>query len=204
MERLDKQLAFLMEMDKLKKITRQTYLADGSRKENDAEHSFHLALMCAVLSEYANEEIDVLKTMMMVLVHDAVEIDAGDTYAYDEQGNGTKKAREIKAADRLFGILPKEQEQYFRDLWEEFEEERTKEACFAAALDKIQPLLLNGENKGKSWIEHQVSEEQVLKRNENTKRGSQELWEYCLHIIEEHVRKGVLIGGKESGTAGDN
>ena len=150
-ERLEKQLAFILEADKSKQVFRQTYISDGSRKENDAEHSWHLALMCALLHEYANAPIDVAKTMTMVLIHDIIEIDAGDTYAYDDAGNETKRAREVKAADRLFGLLPDDQRKWLRGLWEEFEEGESAEARFALALDKIQPVLLNDATGGRSW-----------------------------------------------------
>ena len=152
----EKQMAFIMELDKIKKITRQTYLSDGSRKENDAEHSWHLALMAFVFADYANEKIDVLKTMKMVLLHDVIEIDAGDTYAYDTEGNKTKRERELKAADRIFGLLPDAQCMEYRGLWDEFEAMETAEAKFANMLDKVQPLLLNNASDGKSWVEHGV------------------------------------------------
>ena len=139
----EKQISFIMELDKIKKITRQTYLSDGSRKENDAEHSWHLALMAFVLADYANEPIDVLKTMKMVLLHDVIEIDAGDTYAYDTEGNKTKRERELKAADRIFGLLPEAQQKEYRGLWDEFEAMETPESKFANMLDKVQPLFLN-------------------------------------------------------------
>lgn len=190
--RLEKQMEFIVEMDKTKQIFRQTYLADGSRKENDAEHAWHLAMMVYLLKEYANEPIDVAKTMMMVLIHDLVEIDAGDTYAYDEKGNETKKEREKKAAKRIFPILPLEQAEEMRALWEEFEASETIEAKFAHTLDNIQPLLLNHASSGKSWIEHQVHVNQVLKRNEHTKDGSEKLWDYAKNLIEKNVELGKL------------
>ena len=138
MDRLEQQMNFILEVDKLKQITRQSYITGASRKETDTDHSWHLALMCALLSEYANEKIDVLKTMVMVLIHDIVEIDAGDTYAYDAVGNESKREREVKAADRIFNLLPEDQAKYLRDLWEEFEAQETPEAKFANTLDKIQ------------------------------------------------------------------
>ena len=150
----EKQISFIMELDKIKKITRQTYLSDGSRKENDAEHSWHLALMAFVLADYANEPIDVLKTMKMVLLHDVIEIDAGDTYAYDTEGNKTKRERELKAADRIFGLLPEAQQKEYRGLWDEFEAMETPESKFANMLDKVQPLFLNDASGGISWEEH--------------------------------------------------
>ena len=179
-------------MDKIKKITRQTYLSDGSRKENDAEHSWHLALMAFVFADYANEKIDVLKTMKMVLLHDVIEIDAGDTYAYDTEGNKTKRERELKAADRIFGLLPDAQRMEYRGLWDEFEAMKTAEAKFANMLDKVQPLLLNNASDGKSSVEHGVKESQVLARNSRTHEGSEELWAYAKSLIEENVKKGRL------------
>ena len=199
MERLKQQMNFLMEVDKVKKIIRQTYLADGSRKENDAEHSWHLALMCILLSEYSNEPIDVLKTMTMVLIHDIIEIDAGDTYAYDTTANKTKKVREIAAAERIYHLLPKDQAEYLRSLWDEFEEGITKEARFAITLDKLQPLLLNDQTEGRSWREHEVVLEQVLQRNQNTHLGSEILWNYAKDIFDKNVeQKRLPIGKKEN------
>lgn len=189
----EKQISFIMELDKIKKITRQTYLSDGSRKENDAEHSWHLALMAFVLAEYANEPIDVLKTMKMVLLHDVIEIDAGDTYAYDTEGNKTKRERELKAADRIFGLLPKEQGEEFRSLWDEFEEMETPEAKFANMLDKVQPLLLNDAARGKSWQEHGVKQSQVLERNKRTGEGSDAIWAYAKTLIGKNVKEGHLL-----------
>lgn len=180
MSRLEEQMNFIREVDKLKKIGRQTYLSDGSRKENDAEHSWHLALMCMILSEYANQKIDVQKTMSMVLIHDIIEIDAGDTYAYDIEGNQTKREREVKAAERILKMLPKDQSDYIRSLWDEFEEGETAEAKFASALDRIQPTMLNDASKGKSWEEHQVELSQILERNAPTKDGSSMLWDFTL------------------------
>lgn len=191
-ERMQRQMDFILETDKIKNVTRQTYLSDGKRKENDAEHSWHLALMCALLAEYAKEEIDVAKTMTMVLIHDIIEIDAGDTYAYDTAGNATKRQREVKAADRIFHILPPDQEAYLRGLWEEFEEGSTPEARFAIALDKIQPVLLNDASGGKSWREHGIALPQILKRNEHTPEGSPALWEYARELILENVKKGNI------------
>lgn len=189
----EKQISFIMELDKIKKINRQTYLSDGSRKENDAEHSWHLALMAFVLAEYANAEIDVLKTIKMVLLHDVIEIDAGDTYAYDTEGNKTKRARELAAADRIFGLLPEEQAGEYRGLWDEFEAMETAEARFANTLDKVQPLLLNDASGGKSWEEHGVKKSQVLARNESTHSGSEELWDYAKALIERNTAEGHLL-----------
>lgn len=189
----EKQIAFIMELDRIKQITRQTYLSDGSRKENDAEHSWHLALMAFVLSDYANEKVDVLKTMKMVLLHDVIEIDAGDTYAYDTAGNKTKRARELKAADRIFGMLPREQQKEYRGLWDEFEAMGSPEAKFANMLDKVQPLLLNAASDGRSWQEHGVRRTQVMERNARTHEGSEQLWAYAKRLIDEQVEKGHLL-----------
>ncbi len=189
-ERIRKQFEFLQEIDKEKTIFRQTYIADASRKENDAEHSWHLAMMVLIMSEYANEEIDVLHTMSMVLIHDLIEIDAGDTYAYDSAGNTTKRERELKAADRLFNMLPADQAEKIRALWDEFEEGVTPEARFANSLDKIQPLMLNNASGGKSWEEHAVHLSQVLGRNERTPDGSRGMWDYAReNFIEPNIGK---------------
>lgn len=189
----EKQMAFIMELDKIKKITRQTYLSDGSRKENDAEHSWHLALMAVLLKEYANEEVDLAKVIPMVLLHDLVEIDAGDTYAYDQAGLATQRARETKAADRIFGMLPEDQGTKFRNLWEEFEAYETAEAKFAHVLDNCQPLLLNDASGGKSWKEHTVHKSQIYKRNEHTAEGSREIWKYMQQLIDKHIQLGHVI-----------
>ena len=192
-ERLEQQFAFIREIDKEKFIGRQTYLTDGERKENDAEHAWHMALMTVLLAEYSNEPIDVLKTMKMVLLHDAIEIDAGDTYAYDAAGNQTKKEREQKAADRIFPILPEDMAKEYRNLWEEFEESRTPEAKFAHVLDNAQPMLLNDASEGKSWREHGVKKSQIMKRNARTHEGSEAIWEYQKEIIEQNIKKGNII-----------
>ncbi|MDY3018055.1 HD domain-containing protein [Blautia sp.] len=193
MERLKKQMEFIVEVDKVKNIIRQTYLADGNRKENDAEHSWHLALMAVLLKEYSNEEVDLAKVVPMVLIHDLVEIDAGDTYAYDEAGAETKRERETKAADRIFGMLPEDQCKWFRELWEEFEAYETPEAKFAHVLDNCQPLLLNDASNGRSWAEHGVRKSQIYKRNEHTSEGSVEIWEYMKELIDKHIRLGNVI-----------
>lgn len=192
-ERLEKQFEFIREIDKEKFIGRQTYLSDAKRKENDAEHAWHMAIMTILLSEYANEEIDVLKTVTMLLIHDLVEIDAGDTYAYDEEGKKTKEQRELKAADRIYGLLPQDQKEKLRKLWDEFEAWETPEAKFAHAMDCIQPLMLNAATDGKSWVEHEVHLSQVLGRNKHTAKGTKELWEYAYeNFIAPNVEKGRL------------
>ena len=192
-ERLQKQIAFIKEIDKVKSIFRQTYLADGTRKENDAEHSWHIALMAVLLKEYVSEDVDVAKVMTMVLIHDLVEIDAGDTYAYDSEGAKSKREREVKAADRIFGILPEDQGMYFRELWEEFEAYETPDAKYAHLLDNFQPLLLNHESNGKSWTEHHVKKSQIYKRNEKVQETSEEIWNTIQEVVESHIAKGNII-----------
>ena len=192
-ERLEKQIRFIVEADKVKNIFRQTYLADGERKENDAEHSWHLAMMAVLLQEHMKEKADLAKVMTMVLIHDLVEIDAGDTYAYDEKGAQTKREREVKAADRIFGLLPEDQGTYFRELWEEFEAYETPEAKFAHLLDNFQPLLLNDASGGKSWKEHGVHRAQPMKRNERIPETSETVWEKMLEIFDKHVECGNLL-----------
>lgn len=192
MERLKQQMQFILEVDKLKDIIRQTYISSGQRKETDAEHSFSLALMVLLLSEYSNEPIDVQRTMMMTLVHDIVEVDAGDTYAYDDTLNVTKREREVKAASRIFNMLPKDQAVYLRELWDEFEALETPESKFANAIDKIQPMLLNDFTDGRAWREHEVKISKILKRNEHTHEGSEKLWQYMQTIIHKNVIKGNI------------
>ncbi len=207
LQRLEAQLSFLMEADRLKNIYRQTYTRvddlppqpEGSnvtepypRRENDAEHSFSLALFVAVLAEYSNEPIDVLKTMKMVLVHDIVEIDAGDTYCYDENAKTTKRERELRAAERLFGLLPSEQQAEYRGLWDEFEAQSTPEARFAAVTDRIQPLLLNLSRNGLSWQQHGIHLYQVQERNERLCDGSKELHEYIFGLLRDANERGIL------------
>ncbi len=178
-DRLKCQLEFSRELDAEKLITRQNYLADGSRRENDAEHAWHLAVMVFLLAEYANEPIDVLHTVKMVLLHDVVEIDAGDTYAYDEEGKKTQAVREEAAAGRIYGILPDDQRDELYALWREFEDQATPEARFARTLDNLQPMMLNDASEGKSWLEHGVRLSQVLGRNANTAKGSATLWDFA-------------------------
>lgn len=194
MNRLEQQFRFILEIDKEKFIGRQTYLSDGQRKENDAEHAWHMALMVVLLSEYANEEIDVLKTMTMLLLHDIVEIDAGDTYAYDEAGKATQEERERKAADRIFALLPEDQGEKLRGLWEEFEAQETPEAKFARTMDNLQPMMLNAATDGKAWIEHGVHLSQIMKRNQRTHLGSETLWEYAQErFLKPNVERGRIM-----------
>ncbi len=193
-ERFTRQIEFLLELDKLKNIYRQTLVLHEDRAENDAEHSFHLALMACILAEHANEPVDVLHTMKMVLVHDVVEIDAGDTYCYDTKGYEDKAEREQKAADRLYALLPEEQAAEYRVLWEEFEAGETAEAKFANALDRIQPMLLNYKKGGISWMKHGISEAQVTNRNIPTvTRGSETIGAFAQEIIAAAKDAGMLL-----------
>ena len=191
-ERLEKQLAFALEIDKAKNVFRQTHLTGYTRNENDAEHSWHMALMAYLLKEYANEKVDITKVMVMCLIHDIVEIDAGDTYAYDTVSQQTKKEREDRAKERIFSILPKEQKEELTALFDEFEACETAEAKFAHAMDNIQPLLLNDSNDGKDWRGHDVAAEQVYKRQRTTKMGSEKIYEVADQLIKENVKKGNL------------
>lgn len=193
-KRLSKQFEFCLEADKEKFIGRQTYLSDGIRKENDAEHSWHMAVMTLILGEYANEKIDLLKTISMILIHDIVEIDAGDTYAYDEEKKKSQKSRELAAADRIFAMLPEDQQQKFRQLWDEFEAAETPEAKFARAMDNVQPIMLNNATEGKSWEERKIRLSQILNRNQITPEGSQTLWDYMReNFIKPNVDSGKII-----------
>jgi putative hydrolase of HD superfamily len=191
-ERLKKQLAFALEIDKEKNVFRQTHLSGQGRNENDAEHAWHMAVMAYLLKEYANEEIDIAKTMIMCLIHDIVEIDAGDTYAYDPEAKKTQKEREQRAKERLFGMLPEDQREELTALFEEFEALQSPEARFVRAMDNLQPLLLNNSNNGGDWKAHGVSAEQVYARQRQTKAGSEILYEVTDDILQENVRKGNL------------
>ena len=191
-ERFEKQMSFILEADKEKNILRQTHLSGGGRQENDAEHAWHMAMMIYLLKEYANEPIDLAKTMMMALIHDIVEIDAGDTYAYDEAAMASQAERERLAADRIFGLLPDDQRDELRALFEEFEAGGTAEAKFARTMDNLQPLMLNNSNNGGDWREHQVTKTQIMKRHGRNQIGSAFIGEYTKELIEENVRKGNI------------
>ena len=191
-ERFEKQIRFILEIDKEKEIFRQTHISGGKRRENDAEHAWHMAIMVWLLSEYSNKKIDICKTMLMVLTHDLVEVYAGDTYAYDTELAATQKEREAKAAEKLFGILPADQGEKLKNIWEEFEKYETPEACFAHTMDNFQPMLLNDSNDGGDWTAHGVKRAQVEKRNEKTASGSEEIWEYMRSVIDRNVEKGSL------------
>lgn len=191
-ERLKKQLEFILEIDKEKNIFRQTHLSDHGRNENDAEHAWHIAVMAYLLKEYSNEKIDIGKVMIMCLIHDIVEIDAGDTYAYDIEGMKTKKAREDAARERIYSLLPDDQKKELQNIFDEFEEGKTPEAKFAHAMDNLQPLLLNTSNDGSDWIEHQAVADRVYARHNKTKEGSQKLFELTDALIKEHIKKGNI------------
>lgn len=192
-ERLKKQIDFSLEIDKEKNIFRQTHLSGHGRNENDAEHAWHMALMSYLLREYSNEEIDITRVMLMCLIHDIVEIDAGDTYAYDEEGLKTQKAREEAAKNRIFSILPDDQKKELMDIFDEFEESETAEARFAHSMDNLQPLLLNNSNGGSDWREHGVKSSKVYARQSKTKAGSEKLYELTDKIIRENIEKGNLL-----------
>ena len=193
MDRLLKQIKFIEEIDKLKHIFRQNILIDTSRNENDAEHSWHLAVMAIVLSEYSSaKDLDVSRVIKMVLIHDLVEIHAGDTFCYDEKGYEDKADREQKAAETLFPILPLDQAQEMLGLWREFEELATPEARFASCLDRLEPLILNYNTNGHTWQKPGITYDKVLKRNEIDKENAPVLWEYVLEILEDSVKKGIL------------
>ncbi len=191
-ERLKQQLDFALEIDKEKNIFRQTHLSGHGRNENDAEHAWHMAIMAYILREYANEPVDIARVMLMCLIHDIVEIDAGDTYAYDAEGLKTQKARENAAKERIFSLLPDEQKQELMQLFDEFEEFATPESQFAHAMDNLQPLILNNSNGGGDWKEHDVSAEQVYGRQRKTRLGSERLYEETDRILQENIRKGSL------------
>mgnify|MGYP005816861619 CR=1 FL=1 len=194
-DRLATQIGFLVELDKAKRVWRQSWLTDGSRKENDAEHMWHLALFVLVLAEHAAEPVDVGRVLKMVLLHDIVEIDAGDTYIYDEEARASQEEREGRAADRIYGLLPADQAVALRALWDEFEARRTPDARFAAAVDRLQPLLLNLVTKGRAWREHGMTAERVLAVNEKIGEASPVLWDYARSLLDEAVERGYLEPG---------
>lgn len=197
-ERLKKQLDFILQVDAEKEIERRTLISSGKRFENDSEHAWHMALMAILLSEYANEKIDVLKTVSMILIHDIVEIDAGDTYCYDYELGKSQRERELKAADRIYALLPDDQAKKLRALWDEFEANETSEANFAHAMDCLQPTMLNNATGGVMWKKNSIKLNQVLKRNEYTEKGSKELWNYQLNeLIMKNVENGNLIDDRD-------
>ena len=195
-ERLKRQLDFILEIDKEKSIFRQTHLSGHGRAENDAEHAWHMAVMAWLLREYANEDVDVAKVMMMCLIHDIVEIDAGDTYAYDPAGLQTQQAREDAAKERIYSLLPDDQKAELVAMFDEFENWSSPEARFAHALDNLQPLMLNGSNDGADWKAHGVTARQVYGRQNKTRLGSERLFEVVDGIIREQITKGNLPEGE--------
>jgi len=191
-ERLASQLDFIKLADHLKSVTRRNYLAGGERLENSAEHSWHIALMANVLSEYSNANVDLTRVTLMLLVHDLVEVEAGDAYAYDDQAQSERKQKEERAAKAVFGKLPKDQGEQFRQLWKEFEAAKTGEALFAQAVDHFLPVLQNYSSRGKSWIENGLTKEQVLKYNACVRNGSEKLWHLVVEMVEEASQLGWL------------
>lgn len=192
-ERLRKQIDFLLEIDKEKTIERQTHLSSQGRRENDAEHAWHMAIAAYLLREYSNDEIDIGKVMIMCLIHDIVEIDAGDTYAYDSEGLKTQKAREEAAKERIFSILPEDQKKELAALFDEFETNETPEAKFAHSMDNTQPLILNDSNDGGDWVAHNVSADKVFGRQRKTAEGSQYIYDnFTEPVINEHIKKGHI------------
>jgi putative hydrolases of HD superfamily len=195
LSRLERQIAFIVELDKLKQVLRQTRLMDGSRRENDAEHCWHVALMAVVLAEHAGAGIDVLRVLKMLLIHDVVEIDAGDTFLYAAVDAAAVAERETRAAERIFGLLPPDQAGELRALWEEFEARRSAEAKFARALDRLEPLLQNHRNGGGTWREHGVTVEQVLAKKHIVADGSAALWAFAVELIDDSLARGYLRAG---------
>ncbi len=198
-QRLTQQIKFILEIDKEKEIERQTYLADSSRKENDAEHAWHMSVMALILSEHANTQIDKFKVISMLLIHDLVEVYAGDSFAYDDAAQQNAKQRELDAADKLFSILPKDQEIYLRTLWNEFEEYKTNEAIFAHSLDNFQPMMLNNASNGRAWQEHRVALSKILKRNKRTAEGSKNLWDFAFNkFVKPNLANSHIINDVET------
>jgi len=190
---LEKQIKFILEIDKMKNVFRRTYICDGSRNENDAEHSWHLAVMAIILKDYFDKDVDLLHVIEMVLIHDLVEVYAGDTYLYDEIGNTDKADREQKAADKLFAMLPENQCKEFMDLWHEFETKETKESKFAGVLDRFQPLLLNYMNKGNTWQQNNIHSEQLIEKQKIILDGPEEIANLFRKIINDAIDKGYLM-----------
>ena len=192
-ERLKKQLDFALKIDQEKNIFRQTHLSGHGRRENDAEHAWHMAIMAYLLKEYANDEVDISRVMIMCLIHDIVEIEAGDTYAYDPEAKKSQKAREDAAKEHLYSMLPDDQKQELIALFDEFEEAKTPEARFARAMDNLQPLILNDSNDGGDWRAHGVTADQIYGRQGKTRLGSQTLYEYTDEVIRKHIERGNIL-----------
>jgi len=193
-DRLRKQIDFILEIDKEKNILRQTHLSGHGRQENDAEHAWHMAIMAYLLQEYSNKEVDLLKVIMMCLIHDVVEIDAGDTYAYDDENLATQKLREDAAKERIYSLLPEDQKEKMIALFDEFEAGESAEARFAHALDNFQPLILNDSNDGGDWKDHRVNAERVYRRHSQTKLGSEKLYEVTDKMLQKNIEKGNIKG----------
>lgn len=192
-KRFKEQMNFIVRIDQLKNVVRQTALADGSRQENVAEHSWHIATMALLLHEYSNEkDIDLLKVIKMLLIHDLVEIHAGDTFLYDDESRLEKNDKEEEASRRIFGILPDDQACDLKSIWEEFEHEKTPESKFAKALDALQPVVLGYANRGWSWKKHSIKKNQILKHKESIKHGSEVLWEYVQDLADKASNEGIL------------
>jgi putative hydrolase of HD superfamily len=198
LSRLERQIQFIVELDKLKTIYRRTYLINDRRNENTAEHSWHIAVMAMILAEYSNTTIDLGRVLKMALIHDIVEIDAGDTFVYDSNATLDKAERECKAADRIFGLLPADQETELRSLWDEFELRETPEARFAAAMDRLIPQLHNYHTQGGSWKEHSITHDRVLARNETMNDGATVLWQWVQRLLDDAVNKGFLTKTRDA------
>ncbi len=195
--RLEQQLNFIMEIDQEKNILRQTHLSGNGRRENDAEHAWHMAIMAYLLKEYANEPVDIARVMIMCLIHDIVEIDAGDTYAYDTEGLKTQKEREDAAKERIYSLLPEDQKQDLTAIFDEFEEGRTPEARFAKAMDNLQPLMLNDSNDGGDWVEHRAAASKIYERHQKTKNGSEILYQISDNIIQKNIHLGHITDDRK-------
>ncbi len=193
-ERLLKDMAFIVEIDKMKSILRQTSIIGEDRREDDAQHSWHISVMAMVLAEYSNEKVDVCKVIKMLLTHDLIEIYAGDTFCYDKAGNVDKKERELAAAEKIYGMLDEDKGKELRALWDEFEEMETPEALFAAAMDRLQPMLSNYNNNGGTWRKFDVAKTDIYKRIDPVKKSSNELWNFLEHLIEDAAEKGLIKG----------
>ena len=194
-DRLQKQIDFIVKIDEDKNILRQTHLSHHGRRENDAEHAWHMAIMAYLLQEYANQEVDIGRVMILCLIHDIVEIEAGDTYAYDEEAKKTQAERERKAAEHLFAMLPEDQCRMMHELFDEFEHGDTPEARFARAMDNFQPLLLNDANQGESWMEHDIARSSIDARQKKTADGSKQLYEVIESILDRHMELGHIRQG---------
>lgn len=193
-ERLLKDMEFIIELDKMKSILRQTSLINEDRREDDAQHSWHISVMAMLLAEYSNEKVDVCRVMKMLLTHDLVEIYAGDTFCYDKAGNNDKREREVAAAEKIFGILDEDKGKELRALWDEFEDMETPEALFAASMDRLQPMLNNYHNDGGTWKKFDVGKSDIYKRIAPVKKSSDELWDYVEHMLEDAFEKGFIEG----------